>query len=69
MPARWVAVLIAFGVGWTGAHWWYVGRRDRARRYLWMLPVMPISALLAWRDAVLWLLDDRRAFDRQATAG
>ncbi|MEZ5293856.1 MAG: TM2 domain-containing protein [Vicinamibacterales bacterium] len=63
MPRRSMAVLLALTLGWCGAHWWYVGRPDRARRYLWLLPVAFLSVFLAWYDAWRWLMGDRRAFE------
>ncbi|MGE3468751.1 MAG: hypothetical protein AB7O28_00295 [Vicinamibacterales bacterium] len=63
MPRRSIAVLFALTLGWCGAHWWYVGRPDRARRYLWLLPLAFFSVFRAWYDAWRWLMDDRRAFE------
>jgi len=63
VPRRWVAVVLAVTMGWTGAHWWYVGQRGRAMRRLVFLPLAVGTMVLGWFEAGRWMLGDRRSFD------
>lgn len=61
---RAAAVALALLLGGLGAHWFYLGERRRALAYaLGFIFFVPV--LLAYRDAVRWLLMDRRGFDQR----
>jgi TM2 domain len=62
-PQRGTAVALALTLGVLGAHWFYLGERRRALRYAFGF-FLVVPTLLAWRDALRWMLMDRRSFDR-----
>lgn len=60
-PSRGVAVLLALAFGCVGAHWFYLGQRQRGFKYLRALIILPM--FLSYYDALQFLLADRRTFD------
>lgn len=66
-PSRAIAVMLALVVGWTGAHWLYLGHRRRAVAYLLMLVLVPM--FLGFYDALRFVLVDRETFDARYVAG
>ena len=56
------AALLALFFGWTGAHWFYLGRRRRGWAYLLMFPV---GLTMMWVDAIRFVWVDRAEFDRR----
>ena len=60
-PSRAVAIALALLVGWSGAHWFYLGDRRRGVRYLLMLVIVPM--FLAYYDALRFVLADRAEFE------
>ncbi len=45
-----IAALLAFTLGWAGAHWWYIGRR---MPWLPLLATVVILGVALWRDVPL----------------
>ena len=63
--SRALAVTLAIVVGWSGAHWFYLGRRRRGVVYL---LVLPIAIFLGLIDAFRFLWVDRAGFDARFSA-
>ena len=59
---RFRAALLAFFFGWTGAHWFYLGRRRRGWAYL---LIFPMGLMMMWVDALRFVWVDRAEFDRR----
>lgn len=60
--SRVLAVLLAAGLGWFGAHWFYLGNTRRGRRYLVFFPVL-LPIILGIIDAVRFIWADRQEFE------
>jgi hypothetical protein len=67
-PSRVTAVLLAIGLGYFGAHWFYLGDRRRGWKYVALFPVALASMFLALHDAYRFVWVDRRTFDTFANA-
>jgi TM2 domain-containing membrane protein YozV len=63
--SRAAAIVLALFVGWSGAHWFYLGRRRRGVTYVILLPLLLAPLWLAWTDVVRFLWVDRLQFERR----
>jgi TM2 domain-containing membrane protein YozV len=63
--SRALAVTLAVVFGWSGAHWFYLGR---LRRGVFYLLILPIAVFLGFVDAVRFLWVDRDGFDARFSA-
>ncbi len=61
--SRVTAVLLAVGLGYLGAHWFYLGDRRRGWKYVALFPVALASMFMAVHDAYRFVWMDRRTFD------
>jgi TM2 domain-containing membrane protein YozV len=66
--SRAIAVSLAMFVGWTGAHWFYLGRPRRGVVYLLALPLLLAPLFLGFVDAFRFLWVDRDGFDARFSA-
>jgi len=62
VKSRGVAVVLALAFGGFGAHWFYLGRRRAAFAYL-LGFITLVPFVLAWIDALRWLLMDKAGFE------
>lgn len=68
--SRGVAALLALFFGWSGAHWFYLGRRRRGVIYLLTIPLLFAPVFMAFWDAFRFIWVERAEFDsRFATPG
>jgi TM2 domain-containing membrane protein YozV len=63
--SRALAVALALVCGWSGAHWFYLGRNRRGIVYL---VTLPIAVFLGFIDAFRFLWVDRAGFDARFSA-
>jgi TM2 domain-containing membrane protein YozV len=63
--SRALAVTLALVVGWSGAHWFYLGQRRRGVIYL---VTFPVAVFLGFIDAFRFLWVDRTGFDARFSA-
>jgi len=63
--SRGVAITLALLFGGFGAHWFYLDRKRKAITYVLLLPVFFLPILLAWIDALHWVLMDHARFVEQ----
>lgn len=61
---RAIAIGLALTFGAFGAHWLYLGRYRRGIAYVALLPVLGLSLILAWYDALRFIWFDRAEFER-----
>ena len=61
--SRFVAVLLAAAVGWTGAQWFYLGRNRRGWIYLATFPLFMVSYFLSFADAIHFIWVERSEFE------
>jgi TM2 domain-containing membrane protein YozV len=66
--SRVVAVLLAAVVGWTGAHWFYLGNRRRGILYVVAIPLFVVTYILSIADAFRFIWVDRKEFDARFVA-
>lgn len=66
--SRAVAALLAVFVGWSGAHWFYLGRRRRGVIYILTIPLLFAPFFLALWDAFRFIWVDRAEFDSRFSA-
>jgi TM2 domain-containing membrane protein YozV len=62
--SRGVAIGLALLLGGFGAHWFYLGRHRIGFVYL-LFVVVAVPIVLAWIDALRWILMDRARFDER----
>ncbi len=68
--SRAVAAALAVFFGWSGAHWFYLGRRRRGVIYLLTIPLLFAPFFMALWDALRFIWVERAEFDtRFATVG
>lgn len=65
LRSRPIAVGLALLVGWTGAHWFYLGRTRRGWLYMASVPLLLAPIFLSWADAIRFLWIDRAQFEAQ----
>jgi TM2 domain-containing membrane protein YozV len=66
--SRAVAALLAVAVGWTGAHWFYLGRPRRGWIYVLTIPLLMAPLFLGLWDALRFIWVDRAEFDSRFSA-
>jgi TM2 domain-containing membrane protein YozV len=66
--SRALAVMLALVVGWTGAHWFYLGRTRRGVVYVLTIPLLLAPLFLGIVDAFRFLWVDRAGFDARFSA-
>jgi TM2 domain-containing membrane protein YozV len=66
--SRAIAVSLAMVIGWTGAHWFYLGRPRRGVVYLLTIPLLLAPLFLGFIDAFRFLWVDRAGFDARFSA-
>ena len=66
--SRAVAALLAVFVGWSGAHWFYLGRPRRGVIYVLTIPLLFAPFFLALWDAFRFIWVDRAEFDSRFAA-
>jgi TM2 domain-containing membrane protein YozV len=66
--SRAIAVALAMAVGWTGGHWFYLGRTRRGWLYLLTLPLLLAPLFLGFWDAFRFLWVDRDEFASRFSA-
>jgi TM2 domain-containing membrane protein YozV len=62
------AIALALGLGWCGAHWFYLGNKRRGWLFVVGLPLLFVGWMVAWADAARFLRVDRAEFDRRFVA-
>lgn len=62
------AIAFALGLGWCGAHWFYLGHRRRGWLFVLGLPLLVIGWMVAVADAARFLRVDRAEFERRFVA-
>ncbi len=59
------AIALALGLGWCGAHWFYLGNKRRGWIFVAGLPLLAVGWMVAWDDAARFLRVDRAEFERR----
>jgi TM2 domain-containing membrane protein YozV len=66
--SRAVAALLAVFFGWSGAHWFYLGRRRLGVIYILTIPLLFAPLFLGFWDAFRFIWVDRAEFDSRFSA-
>jgi TM2 domain-containing membrane protein YozV len=67
-PSRVIAIVLAIGFGYAGAHWFYLGQRRRGWKYVALLPVALAPVFMSLVDAFRFLWVDRATFEARFVA-
>jgi len=63
--SRAIAIVLALLFGAFGGHGFYLGRFRRGFLYVALLPVLTLSLVLGWYDALRFIWFDRAEFERR----
>lgn len=63
--SRAIAIMLALLFGAFGVHWFYLGRYRRGAAHVALLPLLGLSLIFGWYDALRFIWFDRAGFERR----